>query len=305
MAFKKHRSPSQNRGTLLKQFIAFPILFFCLHCTAKGPVIAELETQKPALLTGSYRFTPGQSYFRHSQLGQLSFKQIYKRGVNEHIKTNFSLEILGQLASGSVRIRNYQGVAIIHSGILELQAERCYLFGKKFWEDKRKPITRFDCDHLVFHFQSPSGFQKRDALIQIQSRRTRFSDWLEMKEIQPLPGHDLGTAFFAGQVLELKDSVTQNFNIQTPDGVKKAPLDNHIRSRIEKADLIVWGPDAGLLLRKKQELIALDKHGQKIATIEVISRPGDTILGRWKQKPKTKAVSAYTKTDARAGIDLF
>ena len=287
---------------LIKMTLGVALLW---QCSAQGPMLVNQPGLIPADLSGNYSFDPGLTFWKHSQHGQISFKKIKKAGLYEHIKTHFYLQILGQTTQGAVRIRRYEGIAVMENGLLELRSQRCYTLGKRYWEDKLKPLERFDCDHLVFVFQSNSHFQKRDTLEPVPSPKSRHLDWFKMSSLHPLPGTHRADVYFSGQIMYITDLVAQSFQRQIRDRLVTEPLDNHIESKIKHADVIVWGMAAGELLRDNQELIALDKDGQETGILEIISRPGDTILCKWKVQPKARAMGAYTRHNLRGNGSLY
>ena len=98
------------------------------------------------------------------------------------------MRTLGQNKNGAIRERSYEGLAYrINKNLMELRADRCYLFGKQDWEDRLVPLERWDCDHLFFTYRSKSNFKKREVLKAVKTKRTIYANWFSPTDLIPMP----------------------------------------------------------------------------------------------------------------------
>ena len=246
------------------------LLNTCLLCSAKGPPFSTLPDSKALYLEGRFRFTIDPKLF-YNNLGA----ELYlERSKSKKKKTYFTMRTFGKTITGDLRQKTYEGLAYRTSkGVMELRSERCYLHGKETWEDRLIPLERWDCDHLVFAYQSLSDFQRKESLKPIKTKETIYSNWFSPQTLKPMPA---GTSnfkkpiYFAGQIIHMEQS-------------PKTGL------------VIVWGKAGAFLLRNKQTLLAEDKTGKVIGKLKVLARPGDFVICKWKTPYKAQAKVAYAK----------
>ena len=275
-------------------------LFLGVACSAGGPpypaaaadkeaaqkslTAAESEGRELSIIEGYYRFAPAVSLFGDPQLGEVFLRRTRGRIV----KWIFYMRILGRDSEGSIRIRQYEGDAVLTaSNQVELRSERCYLFGKKNWDDRLAPIQRWTCDHLYFLYESDSNFARREMLRPVNGPRQDGVEWFQATPLEPLPLNSAGNSedgpHFAGQIFPL----TAEESASLPDN----------------ADIVVWGYNAGRLLRNGQVLrvqVRPRHYGTNISVqdssrnqsavldggeLRIVSRPGDFILCRWLRRP--------------------
>ena len=79
-------------------------------------------------------------------------------------------------------MRRYTGRAHKIKGVLDLRAEKCFLYGKKDPEGRLAPLEAWDCDHLIFAFREENGLLKG-----IRTDYTEYSDWMHPFDLLPLP----------------------------------------------------------------------------------------------------------------------
>ena len=242
-----------------------------ITCSAKGPAFPNAPKAEGAMsLEGRYRFPLKVNFFYKSMLGEL----FLERSSGQKKKTYFTMRSFGLTRSKAIRLRSYEGLAHrIAPDLMELRTNRCYLYGKDDWESRLAPMQRWDCDHLFFTYRSPSKFRKRERLMPIQSKRTRYSNWFKPTPLEPIPLRVRGVGvrkpvFFAGQIIHLEES-------------PKSKL------------VIVWGNAGHDLLRNNQILTAQDDGGRVVGKLKVLSRPGDFIVCRWQGKYNPKASIVY------------
>ncbi len=251
--------------------ITFCPLIFSFYCTAKGPPFRKLASSSPFLLEGRYRFDLKPRFFTKNQTGELLLER--GKNIGKTRRSYFTLQIVGQNSSGAIRVRTYEGFSRkTGSNSLELHAERCTLSGKKHWEDYLVALERWDCDHLLFAFSSASGFRRREVLVPLQNRRTRYTDWLSLSSLEPIPSGRVvsrQSIHFAGQIM--------NISQETKD------------PRLA----VVWGQKGGRLLRNGQILKVINKNGKLIGEMKVADRPGDFIICQWLTKPSQEGFIAY------------
>ncbi|MEQ9367182.1 MAG: hypothetical protein RIF32_23315 [Leptospirales bacterium] len=267
-------------------------------CSVSGPPFRAApvgERALPSILEkGYYRFTPTVSFFDGPQLGEVYFSRTRSP---ENSRGLFHMRILGRDLKGAIRVRQYEGETHRFGERIELRAQRCYLFGKRDWDDRLTPLSRWECDHLVFAFSSASSFERVDTLHPVPDyERDEFSDWFQARKLSPMPGSadefttPVRTAqnqkpiFFAGQIFP------------TPPG-ETLPDD---------ATVVVWGFNAGRVLRDGQILqvrgtrraplnqndsaspaaISARPYDQSFTgRLKIISRPGDFLLCQWLPAP--------------------
>ncbi len=258
-------------------------------CSVSGPPFRDAPAGTaplPAVLAdvGYYRFTPTVEFFTGgAQLGEVFFRRAQRqaRSAGEESERTrvgagpeddglFYLRVLGRDDKGAIRVRQYEGAAVRQGPRIELRAERCYLFGKRLWDDRLTPLKRWDCDHLVFVFESASDFARADRLHPLLDQpRSRFAEWFGATPLIPMPGDliadanvesaDISAAVFAGQIFPL------------PAG-EELP---------EAADAIVWGYGAGQTLRDGQLLDVESRRADGTLVrgrVRVVARPGDFLL---------------------------
>ncbi len=125
-------------------------LVSAMACQASGP---PFETPDPANLPaaeieGRYYFNPPRDIYEDPIAGEL-YVQKARSG-----KYYFSLRIAGKTTWNQIRIRSYEGVVVKSSENKPLlRSLKCYLFGKKEWDGKLKPLERWDCEHLAFQLE--------------------------------------------------------------------------------------------------------------------------------------------------------
>ena len=257
-------------------------------CSVSGPPSrdAPKSTEAFPIESGYYRFAPGVQFSDGPQLGEVYFSRTKSR---ENPRGLFLMRVLGRDRKGAIRVRQYEGEALRFGSRAELRAERCYLFGKREWDDRMSPLKRWECDHLVFVFESPSDFTRIETLQPVLDHpRTEYSDWFAASPLVPMPGNETGapgrSVFFAGQIFP-----TEAGEILPDD-----------------ATVVVWGYDAGRLLRDGQ---VLEVYGHQnntgesgaadanpiIGKLKIISRPGDFLLCRWTSPQTLRTGVAFTR----------
>ncbi|MCR9144737.1 MAG: hypothetical protein NXI24_21035 [bacterium] len=261
-------------------------------CSVSGPPFRDAptgETALPAILEqGYYRFQPAISFFDGPQVGEVYFSSTRSR---ENSRGLFHLRILGRDLKGAVRVRQYEGETHRFGERIELRAQRCYLFGKREWDDRLAPLKRWECDHLVFTFSSASNFERVGVLHPVPDHeRGEFSDWFRSEKLSPMPDRALESGgqagakpkqapiFFAGQIFPIAPGEI------LPDD----------------ATVVVWGYRAGRVLRDGQILQvrgtrrsqqsdsanaaprrARSYNQEFTGRLKIISRPGDFLLCKW------------------------
>ena len=238
-------------------------------CIAKGPVYKNLPVSIAFPVEGRFRFKLRKGAYFKNLAGEVIFE---KNTASSPKKTYFKITTVGLNLGGAIREHVYEGLAYLtEDNIVELRSDRCYLFGKKDWEDRMVPLERWDCDHIFLTFKSDTNFTKREKLERVITNRTKKTEWMKIKSLtpMPLPLNKItlkNQIYFAGQVLPIS---------------------------IEEDDLaIVWGENAGRLLRDGQLLNVQDEVGLDVGKLKVLSRPGDFAICKWVSKiPKEKAIS--------------
>ncbi len=193
---------------------------------------------------------------------------------------------MGRTQTNSVEIRTYEGYAYRRGDNLELWSRNCFLYKKKDWEAETVPVKSWRCDHLIFAFQSPSNFRKREALLKVSKKITSHSDWLDFGKLYAaLPGNDESSRlntfknpfYFTGQVIPLEED---------PNTV------------------VVWSYRAYKLVRDGDMLQTLDERGLAGPKLKVISRIGDFILCE-SNKVKGNIKLAYLNKSPRRASSFF
>ena len=255
-------------------FLLFSFRFlYIFHCNVQleGPVFPSLPRDKAVPLAGRYIFPVKVPFYKKNLLGELVLEKS-KNSYGTRRKTYFSMRVLGQNLQDSIRVRSYEGLAYqINPNIMELRSERCYVSGKRDWEDRLIALEKWNCDHLFFSYESPSNFARRETLRSVQTDRTRYSDWFLPEKLIPIPFKRASLknlVFFAGQII---------------------PLEDTLKTKL----VVVWGYQGARLLREGDILTAQDETGEKVGEMKVISRPGDFIICQWMDVPVAKAKIAY------------
>lgn len=298
--FKRARS-----GILL--FLSGSVLIpVVLSCSVSGPpfrTAPDGEQVLPVTLeSGYYRFVPKVSFFDGPQLGEVYFSQSKSR---EKSKGLFYLRILGRDRKGAIRVRQYEGHVARFGNQIELRSQRCYLFGKREWDDRMTPLKRWECDHLVFVFESATDFTRVETLEPVPDHpRHEFSEWFEANPLQPMPA-PIQTAdatdrarkqksrpiYFAGQIFPVPAGEI------LPDS----------------ATVVVWGFNAGRVLRDGQTLEvhstpdSAEPGNAFIGKLKIISRPGDFLLCSWVSPPSggTTGIAFTRESLLNQGGGLF
>ncbi len=255
------------------------LLMSAAGCSVSGPPFRDAPVGERALPAGLdrsfYRFRPKLAFFDGPQLGEVYFSSARSK---ENPRGLFHLRVLGRDRKGAIRVRQYEGEVHRFEERIELRSERCYLFGKREWDDRMTPLKRWECDHLVFAFESPSNFARTERLYPVvDSVRGEFTEWFQATPLEPMPASEaIGDAadsdsqtrpiFFAGQIYPI------------PRG----------ESLPDDAGVVVWGFQAGRLLRDGQILKVRGRSqggADFTADLKIISRPGDFLLCRWVRPP--------------------
>lgn len=283
-----------------------------VSCSVSGPPFRDAPpgtAPLPAVLAdvGYYRFTPTVEFFTGgAQLGEVFFRKTRRQaredrndpsGESAYARSRvgagpgddglFYMRVLGRDDKGAIRVRQYEGAAVRQGPRIELRAERCYLFGKRHWDDRLTPLKRWDCDHLVFVFESASDFARVDRLHPLPDHpRARFAEWFGATSLIPMPNdltvnanialdgaNESNPAVFAGQIFPLPAN-------------EKLP---------EAADTIVWGYGAGRTLRDGQLLDVESRRADGTLVrgrVRVIARPGDFLLCKWPDQNAREILAA-------------
>lgn len=210
------------------------------------------------------------AFYRESQVAELVFEPCAGQ-------TCFRMRFAGQNPSGSIRVRSYEGRAYWKDA-LELRPDRCYEFAKRSFEDRLTPVEGWDCEHMVFQF-FPVDSTGPGLLVSRPAENTIHADWLGTLQAVPLP-----RAHFAGQIL----------------------------ATTKEGSTIVFGANAGKKLKDRQILEAWNVEGSPLGKsqtpdsrageLEVIERPGDFIIARWKGQHGRANVALLREAPPARGI---
>ncbi len=223
--------------------------------------------------TGSYSFTPPLPIIRGIPHGEV----IFEPDIDPLKPTHFRMRVFGRNKNNDIRVRSYEGIAVRIAGDLELRCQRCYIFGKRDWEDRMVPIERWECAHLYFYFGRVDDGNGTLLWTSTQHERSRYADWYGQIVLHPLPDNPLLEEIaFAGQIV----------------GV------------LNDGRVIIWGYKADKRLRNGQILRAVDKDGRRVGSLVVDSRPGDFVLAKWEGPPAPQALAAWSSDRVR-GIGAF
>lgn len=246
-----------------------------IGCSANGPPFRKDPAAPAAPFAGRFAFDVPVSLYHTMQLGEV----ILEPASRDPNYTGFRLRMAGRDRKLALRMRSYEGRAVMRDGRLELRAQRCYEFGKRAWEGRLVPQERWDCDHLVFSFESSDEFRTRKVLLGVKTDRSRFSDWMGRFDLTPLPlpdGRPLlrdlrpdSDAYFAGRVM----------------GV------------LENGKVVVWGYRAGYLIKRGQELELIDTRQRPLGKLRVVSHPGSYLI--------TETVGALKPANVKHGMISF
>jgi hypothetical protein len=267
-----------NRWRRLLWPLALTWTLSVVACSASGPPFRDAPTgELSPIESGYYRFDPAPQFFDDPLLGEVYFSRTRSR---ENPQSLFHMRMLGRDRKNAIRVRQYEGEVWRFGGRIELRARRCYLFGKREWDDKLTPLSRWECDHLIFTYESPSEFTRPDVLRPIaDSPRGEFTEWFQATPLHPMPSPAGAESlsdrriFFAGQIFPL------------PAG-ELLPAE---------AQVVVWGYQGGRLLRDGQTLTVQDAQGQVQGRLKVVSRPGDFLLCQWLSKERPTSGVAFTR----------
>lgn len=219
-----------------------------------GPPYPFLEDAGGFRPEGRYRFTPSVRFYRRGLVGEIIFQ---KGKQNRHY---FMLRVAGVKQNYAIRVRQYEGDVVSVAGGIELYSRRCYIFGKRDWEERLWPMERWDCDHIVFRMRPADDFETTGAWVGYSDERTKQSDWFQLKRIDPM--------------------VPEN-----PDSHKKTPpvFAGQILSGMDATRVIVYGYHAGKILKKNQKLTVTTPDGKIAGRLSVESRPGDFLICKWQE----------------------
>ena len=244
------------------------LIFLHAFCSAKGPAFPDAPALERFDLEGPYRFDLSSKFYNKNLANEVSFEKSKRKPK----KNYFVMRTLGQNLNGSIRQRSYKGLAYrLGKNIVELRTERCYIHGKRDWENRITPLERWDCDHLFFAYKSSSNFRIRDTLEPVETERAKYIEWFSPTALIPMPTSKASSkrpVYFAGQIISLEESP-------------------------KTKQVIVWGHSAGRLLRDGQILRAQDEKGKSVGKLKVLSRPGDFIVCRWTGAYRPQAKVAY------------
>lgn len=247
-------------------------------CSANGPPYRDAPPGAPSKIDGNYQFSPALAFFQGARFGEIAFRQTRA----DQPETLFFLRVLGRDDENVIRLRQYEGRAVSVDGHIELRSERCYLFGKRAFDDRLTPLERWDCEHLLFPYAGPVEASGRIVLRPIDAERGDGSAWFQATELLALPQSSRGAAHFAGQIVARKEQ----------------------ESLPEDADVVVWGFEGAERLRNGNVLDAEDSAGRPAGRLRVIARVSDFVLCRWIERGAEAAV-AFTVKSQIGGAGLF
>lgn len=190
------------------------------------------------------------------------------------------MRIAGRNPLESIRVRSYEGTAHRFADSIELRSNRCYIHGKKEWEDRLVPLEGWDCEHLIFQILPLAS--DMEMLQSVQSEHTVFANWFGDFNALAMP-----PSTFAGQVIA---SLTED-------------------------RIVIWGRDGGVILRDGQILEGYQMDFQAFGqtrtapkpagTFRVLSRPGDFIIARRETKSNLEANVVLTRAPKPGAGSLF
>jgi len=262
-----------KRAALYLQFF-FLIPGLC-ECGVSGPPFNGLppgERVSPDILNRRYSLQIPLDFYRTAQKAELTFENAAKGD-----RTFFYLRTAGINPIESIRVRSYEGLAYQMGDALELRAERCYIHGKKDWEDRLVPLEGWDCEHMIFQL-TPRTRCTSDIFETAHSQRTVYTEWFGDFAALAMPA-----STFAGQIL----------------------------TRLDNDRVVLCGRDGGRILRDGQILEAYksakDGRGvdQPAGRLRVVSRPGDFIIAKWEEKSPVVAYIALTRAPKPGRGSIF
>lgn len=246
-------------------------------CTPSGPPFLGVPQGDPLpanLVVRRYILNLPLTFYRQAQRAELVFDQDSK-GVS-----HFQMRIAGRNPIESIRIRSYEGTAHRFGDSIELRSNRCYIHGKKEWEDRLVPLEGWDCEHLFFQMLLLDSTM--ETLQSTRGERTIYANWFGDFSALAMP-----QSTFAGQII--------------------ATLDNE--------RVVIWGRDGGVILRDGQILegyqMDLQAFGQTrmeprpAGTFRVLSRPGDFIIAKRETRGDREANVALTRAPKPGAGSLF
>lgn len=252
------------------------LVFVAPGCSAGGPPFRDDPPAPGAPFGGRFAFDPPVRLHAGGTLGEV----ILEPAARNPEFTAFRLRIVGIAWDRTIRMRSYEGRAVLRDGALELRTDRCYLFGKREWEARMVPQERWACEHLIFSFLSPNGFQKRAPLQSRSAERTRYGDWLGPLTLAPLP---------------LADNAPL---LREPDKTRDPYFAGRIFELLPNGRIVVWGYRAGYLMKKGQVLLVTEPDGKPAGRLRIVSHPGDFLIAEPIDKGPTfrRGQIAYTMT---------
>lgn len=263
------------------------LLIFQSGCSAGGPPFRDAPTGEAAGINGVYGFSLPLRFYRRLTLGEL-FLETPDRQPR---RTHFNLRFAGIDRTDSLRVRSYQGRAYRLGGFLELRSARCYIYGKRDWEERLVPLERWDCPHLFFQFESRDHFAPGGSFVGVGGDRTIYSDWLGKFNPVALPHPLPRTGDGNGREYRRRDFSRGDYFI------------GRLIHDFGDGRLVVWGHEAGRMTVVDQKLAVLDERGDIAAEITVVSRPGDFLVAQ--KKPGGPALSpgmqVFTRRHRRPG----
>ena len=240
-------------------FLAVATALLCLQaaaCSAGGPPFRADPPAPAAPFGGRFSFDLPVSVYASAQLGEV----VLEPSTRDPDFTAFHLRFVGRTRDRSIRMRSYEGRAVVRGDTLELRSERCYLFGKRELEARLVPQERWDCHHLIFSFRSSDGFRRRLTLTAHPTSAGRYADWLGHFDLVPLP---------------LADGVPLTRRV---DRSRDAYFAGRVFETLPSGQVVVWGYRAGYLLKRGDILEAAGKAGAGVAGLRVISHPGSFLI---------------------------
>ena len=238
--------------------------FTLLYCwgqdhksSPSGPPFHDLMPGTDTISDGRYFFNPPVTHYRKIQLGELFIKNTHKSP-----NARFFLTIAGIDTDSNYRVRSYEGVTHRIKNNLQLRAEKCYIFGKKFIDERIVPLERWDCDHLIFEFKIEGN-----KLRGIQTAVTKFSDWSGPFDLYSAPEN----ALFAAQILENKGD--GNFTAYGKEAVRKLNSDHPMK-------LLKGGAPLKVLKRYDDFFLLKTENAQTSV------KPGDIVYTNTPKKTK-------------------
>ncbi|MCE9598261.1 MAG: hypothetical protein K8S54_09870 [Spirochaetia bacterium] len=258
------------------QFFFF-LAILAAGCSPSGPPFPGLSTGEPLpanLVARRYVLNLPLTFYRSSQRAELVFDQDSKGG------SHFAMRIAGRNPIESIRIRSYEGTAHRFADSIELRSNRCYIQGKKEWEDRLVPLEGWDCEHLIFQMVLLGS--DLETLQSVPTDHTVSANWFGDFTALAMP-----KSTFAGQII--------------------ASLDDE--------RVVIWGRDGGVILRDGQILegYQMDLQGlgqtrnlpRPAGTFKVISRPGDFIIARRETRSTIEANVALTQAPKPGAGSIF